>query len=396
MNFLPYFPLHANVVSLFGLTLLLGLVSGELIKKIYFLPKISGYIAIGFLVGPNMLNIVTPSLLAGSRIFVDISLGLILFELGRHLDFNWLRHDKGILLMSLTESILTFVGIFVLLYLFKIPVLYSALVASIAISTAPAVIMMVADDLEAKGPVTRRTFILTSLNNLISLIVFLSILPMTLAATWPQKIGSILYNFLGSIILGLLIFVMTLGLARLIGKRRENQFILFIGCVMFAIGFAGILNLSSMLVLFTFGLAARNFNYKNLLTEVDFGWVAKLFFILLFVITGVHLQIKGLLAATSIVLFFILIRGMSKSCGIWLFAGKSRLTTQQTWAICLALTPMAGLAVGMSNLILDVNPALGHHLMTILATVIAILNIIGPIATQMAFVKSGETKQQEV
>lgn len=391
MNFLPHFPLHANVVSLFGLTLLLGLIGGELARRAYFLPIISGYIAVGFLVGPSVFNIVTPSLLSGSRIFVDISLGLILFDLGRHLDFTWLRHDRGIILMSLAESTMTFILVFATLLAFQLPWLYASFAATIAVTTSPAVIMTVADDLSSKGPVTRRTFILTSLNNLYGLILFTLLLSLSRSGAISQIIGYASYRLLGSIILGMLIFLLTLVIASLIGKRKENQFILFVGCVMFAIGIANILNLSSMLTLFTFGLAARNFNFKNLLIEVHFGWLAKLFIILLFVITGVHLQLNGIFQATWIVLAFLLARMIGKSSGIWLFSKSSRITTQQTWAICLALTPMAGLAVGMSNIILDFNPSLGHKLMTIITTVIAILNIIGPIATQIAFVKSDET-----
>jgi Kef-type K+ transport system membrane component KefB len=112
-------------------------------------------------------------------------------------------------------------------------------------------------------------------------------------------------------------------------------------------------------------------------------------------ITGVHLQLKGLFHATWIVLACILARSVAKSLGIWMFAKSSRITSQQAWALCLALTPMAGLAVGMSNIILDFNPTLGYQLMTIITTVIAILNIIGPVATQLAFVKSGETIHQD-
>src|SRR5579863_8203955 len=104
MQYIPHFSLHVNVVSLFGLTLLLGLIGGELANRCKFLPKISGYIAVGFLVGPSVLNIVTPSLLSGARIFVNISLGLILFSIGRHLDLSWLRHDRSILWMALSES----------------------------------------------------------------------------------------------------------------------------------------------------------------------------------------------------------------------------------------------------------------------------------------------------
>ncbi|VVC75630.1 hypothetical protein AQUSIP_09200 [Aquicella siphonis] len=391
MHFLPTFPLHVNPVTLFGLTLLLGLIGGEVAKRIPFLPTISGYIAVGFLVGPEAFKIVTPSLLANARIFVDISLGLILFDLGRHLDFTWLKHDRGIVRMSLLESLLTFVFVFIVLYLFDLPWIYASLTAAIAIATAPAVVMMIAYDLDSKGPVTRRTLILTSLNNLFGLVTFTLLLPLSQQdASIPVIIMHTFYRLLGSIVFGVITFMITIGIARLIGKRKENQFVLFVGSVIFAIGLSSFLNLSSMLSVFTLGICARNFDRNHVLTEVDFGWLARLFFILLFVITGVNLQLKGLWLATTVVLAFIIARTAAKSLGIWLFARSSRLTRQQTWALCLTLTPMAGEAIGMSNIMLDFNPNLGFHLLTISATVIAILNILGPIATQFAFVKSGE------
>jgi Kef-type K+ transport system membrane component KefB len=390
MQFLPSFPLDINAASLFGITLLLGVISGELAKRFYYFPKISGYIAVGFLVGPSAFNIVTPSLLFIARIFVDISLGLILFELGRHLDIQWLRRDPGILKMSVSESSLTFILIFAMLMAFQFPWLHAALAATIAIATAPSVVLMVADDLSSKGPVTRRTMILTSLNNLFALLLFTLLLPMTQTNMFNEIVENAAYRIFGSLLLGIAIFIITMGMALLIGKRKENQFILFVGCVMFSIGFAETLKLSSMLVLFTLGVAARNLNFKYLLTEVDFGWFAKLFFILLFVITGVHLHLRGLWEATWIVLAFILIRVITKSCGIWLFAKSCKLNAKQSWSLCLSLTPMAGLAVGMSNIILDFNPDFGYNLIIIITTSVAILNIIGPVAVQFAFIRSRE------
>src|SRR3989338_5711400 len=125
-----HFPLHINPVFLFGLTLLLGLLGGEIAKLTRILPRISGYIAVGFLVGPNGFNIVTKTLLIDASFFVDIALGLILFDLGRHLDFNWLRHDRGLLPMAITESCLTFGLVLTILFLFDFPWLPSALAAT--------------------------------------------------------------------------------------------------------------------------------------------------------------------------------------------------------------------------------------------------------------------------
>ena len=393
MHFLPHFPLYLNPIFLFGLTLLLGLLGGEIARFTRFLPKISGYIAAGLLVGPGGFNIVTSSLLADARIFVDVALGLVLFDLGRHLDFSWLRHDRGLLPMAITESSLTFMLVFFVLLLFHIAWLPAALAATIAIATSPAIIMMVAYDLSAEGPVTRRTFMLTSLNNLFALILFTLLLPITQLKISTDSLifEHITYRLLGSLILGLIIFIITINLARLVGKSKESQFVLFVGAITLSIGLATSLNFSSMLTVFTLGVLARNLDYKHKLTEVNFGWLARLFFILLFVMTGVYLQLYGLWQLTWIVLAFVFVKILAKMSGILLFRQASHLTKQQAFALVLTLSPMAELAIGMSNRLVDFNPDLSHQLIIIITAVVSILNILGPIAVQIAFIKTGET-----
>src|SRR3990167_6167067 len=114
MALFPQFPVQLSTITLFGTTLLLGLIGGELAGRTRFLPRITGYIAAGFLIGPEALNIAKASVLIDIRIFVEISLSLILFDLGRHLDFIWLRHDRSLLSMAVAESSFTFIIIFCL------------------------------------------------------------------------------------------------------------------------------------------------------------------------------------------------------------------------------------------------------------------------------------------
>jgi Kef-type K+ transport system membrane component KefB len=376
---------------LFGLTILLGMLGGEIARRSKFLPIISGYIAVGFLVGPGGFDIVTPTLLSYARIFVDVALGLILFDLGKRLDFTWLKHDRGLLPMALAESALTFLFTFLVLMLFHLPWQSVVFAATIAVVTSPAVIMMVAHDLSSEGPVTRRTLTLTSLNNLIGLVLFTILSPLSQrSAPILTTVLHSIYHFIGAITLGLIIFYLTRTMAKLIGKRPENQFVLFTGMVVFTIGLSHIVNISYLLPIYILGVAARNLDKKYVFTEVDFGWLARIFFIILFVITGVQLQLTGLWQMPYAVLAFILIRFLSRACGIWLFARTSRLTSQQAWAISFALIPMAELAIGMSNKFLYYNPTLGHEPMLIIASAVAILNLLGPIATQLAFIKTGE------
>lgn len=392
MDFFTYSLFPYSYIALFGAILLLGLIGGELAKRIKFFPTITGYIFVGFLVGPGALNIINESLLSETRIFIDISIGLILFQLGRQLDFAWLRADPSLILMSFTESILSFVFVMFMMRILGMTWMSSAIAGSIAMMTSPAVVMMVAHDLFSQGPVTRRTMLLTSLNNLFGLTAFIILLP--LLVTVSSKIGSLshyyIHKFVFSCILGLVMFFLTKYIAILVGKRKETQFVLFVGMTLLTVGVAQIANFSMMLSLFTFGIATRNFDKHYSLIEIDFEFLARISFIFLFVITGFQLHLKGLIVATTSVIGFIVARTLAKTVGISLFAKASRLTAKQTVAISLALTPMAGITLGLSNKLSDYNQDLSMQLTTIIASVVAILNIVGPIATQYAFVSTNE------
>ncbi len=393
MHLLPHFPILLGPVAIFGITLLLGLIGGEIARRIPYIPVVLGYIAIGFLIGPGGLNIIKSQVIETGHVFVKVSLSLVLFELGRNLDFRWLSHDKGLFLMALAESSFAFLFLFLFSYLgLHLNLLQSAFIGTIAIATSPAVVMLVASDTSSSGPVTRRILCLTSLNNLFALIIFSLLLPFTESHKLPIATLLIqsIYRVAGSFILGLIMYFITECIAALVKKNRENHFVLFIGLVTLTANLAYIFNLSTMLALLSLGMIARNIDRKHRLMEVDFSWLSRLFFILLFVVVGVHLQFEGFLKATGIVLIFILVRGSAKTLGICLFTNKSNLTRQQTFAISLALLPMAEMSINMSNFLINANPYFDPEFFMILSSVVTLLYIIGPIATQYAFVVTGE------
>src|SRR5438477_489737 len=84
-DFLPTWPPVTNSFTLFGLLLLAGLIGGWIAARTRVLPSITGYIAIGFILGPGVLGLLNEEALRDTRIFADISLGLVVFELGRWL-----------------------------------------------------------------------------------------------------------------------------------------------------------------------------------------------------------------------------------------------------------------------------------------------------------------------
>src|SRR3990172_3245951 len=126
LNFLPHFPLDARPLALFGLLLLAGVIGGELVRRVLRLPRIVGYVLIGLALGGSGLDLLDQQLVGESWIFVEIALGLVLFELGRRLDFAWLRSDRWLLATGLTESALSFGFIYFALTYFDVQPIYAA------------------------------------------------------------------------------------------------------------------------------------------------------------------------------------------------------------------------------------------------------------------------------
>ena len=118
LSFLPTFPFPASPLVLFGLLLLAGVIGGELVKRVLGFPRIVGYVLIGLALGGSGLNVVDAGLVREAWIFVDIALGLILFELGRRLDFAWLRSDPWLAATGVLESALAFACVFLAMILY--------------------------------------------------------------------------------------------------------------------------------------------------------------------------------------------------------------------------------------------------------------------------------------
>ena len=395
-DFLPTWPPVTNSFTLLGLLLLAGLIGGWIAARTRVLPSITGYIAIGFILGPGVLGVLNEEALRDTRIFADISLGLVVFELGRRLDLQWARHDRWLLPSGLAESLLSFCAMFALLRYFDIAPLEAAVAATVGVATAPAVVLLVAAELKAEGPVTRRALWHVALNNIIAMLGVTLLLPFIevgdAGSAWSPT-GRALWLVAGSFLLGYAAFWVARLLARFIGKSDAPQFILVVGMIVLTVGVAQMGRLSVLLALLVFGVAARNFDPNHRLIDIRFGHAARLFFVVLFVLTGATLRPEQFGPIAWIGLALVLVRLLGKAFALYLFAWPARISAQQAATLSLALTPMAGLAIGITQPIYDVAPDFGARLAAIVASGIAILHVIGPIATRYALVASGEGEQ---
>ena len=137
VNFLPQSQIALNNLLLFGVLLLAGLLSGYLFHAALRLPRIVGFVAVGMLLGPSGLNWLTDPTLEDAQVFVDIGLGLVLYELGNRLDLKWLARNRWLLASGIAESALAFLCVYLALYSLSVqPLLAALLVLGMAMALA--------------------------------------------------------------------------------------------------------------------------------------------------------------------------------------------------------------------------------------------------------------------
>jgi len=397
-DFLPHWPPAANAFLIFGLLLLAGLIGGRIAATTRVLPAITGYIATGFLLGPGALGWLTDAMLADMRVVAEFALGVILFDLGRRLDLEWARHDRWLLPMGIAESVLSFAAMFALLHFIGgIDTLEAAVAATVGVATAPAVVLLVTNELKADGPVTRRALWHVALNNVVATVAITLLLPFvearTSGAAWNPA-GRALWLIAGSFLCGLVAFQLMLVLARGLGKSPIRQFMLAVGIVIVTVGAAEAGRLSVLLVLLVLGVCARNLDRQHRLVDVDFGRAAQVFFVVLFVLTGATLRPDQFGAIAWVGLAFVIARSAGKMIALYALAWPAHISARQAGTLGLALTPIAGLAIGMTQPIYEIAPEFGARLAAIVASGVAILHVLGPIATRVALVRAGEGEPQ--
>lgn len=125
-----------------ALILLCGLLLGSLFQK-FKLPSLIGMLITGILLGPSVLNILSPEILLISPDLREIALVIILTRAGLSLDLSDLKKvGRPAILMSFIPACFEMLGtIFIAPKLLNISLLDAALLAAVVASASPAVIV---------------------------------------------------------------------------------------------------------------------------------------------------------------------------------------------------------------------------------------------------------------
>jgi Kef-type K+ transport system membrane component KefB len=391
-TFLPTLPLQFSYPLLFGVLLVAGMLGGEMARAAR-LPRIIGYVVVGMVFAPlgNAMSFLP--LIDAGRVFVDLALGLVLFDLGRRMDLQWMKREWTLAAMGLAESLFAFGAVFATLLWFDVAAVKAGIAAAIAMATSPAVVLLVVQDTKAEGQVTERALNIVALNSLLASIVTMILLASArLEARVDVEVALLhpAYLFLGSLALGAAVASVARLLARTVDKTKDLHFTLIAGMVVGAVGLAIMLKLSVILALLAFGLFARNDARSHDLLNVNLAPSSRLLYIVLFVITGASLPPTALAIAGGAGLALAAARLLGKLSAVLILAPFSGLRLRQAFGLACALAPMSTLALLLAHDVARQYPEFSD-VATIFLAAILVMEFVGPVAVQAGLRLAGET-----
>ena len=358
------------------------------------LPKVSGYILAGILIGPCSLNFIPQHMIDSMGFVSDLALAFIAFGVGKFFKKEVLmRTGKKIIVITISEALTAGVLVTVILkFIFRLDWDFALILGASATATAPASTMMTINQYKAKGEFVNTLLQIVALDDVVCLLAF----SIVAAIANGRASGALTVNdILIPIMLNL--FAICLGffcgyfLSRLLipARSRDNRLILAIAMLLGLSGICAAADISPLLSCMVFGAAYINLTRdKKLFRQINNFTppVMSIFFI----VSGMNLNVNALGTVGVIGVAYFLIRIAGKYLGTYfscLAMGTSREIRKY---MGLALIPQAGVAIGLAFLGQRLlPPETGNLMLTIILSSSVLYEMVGPISAKAALFLSG-------
>lgn len=403
-----------------AIALVLGLLITRLMKVIG-LPNVTGYLIVGLIIGPHALGLIGNGALEDLGIVSTVALGFIGFSIGVEFKFSHVREiGKSAVTITffqaLSATLFVDVGLIALHYaLPEVMSIHEAIVlGAIATATAPAATLMVVRQYKAKGIVTGTLLPVVALDDAVGLVVFAvsNSIALSLASGDTITVLTLLVWPILEIICSLAV---GMGVGALLSvvprffKSRDNRTIATIACVFLSLGICRLFELfqskgwlpfalSDLLVCMMAGATFVNMRKEaSIMMEGTDRWTPAVL-MLFFILSGAELDVmmffrQPLLLACIFV--YIVMRCSGKYLGTMAGAAVTKSDPKVRNYLGLMLFPQAGVAIGMATVCNSEFaeaglPEVGKNIVTITMCAVLIYELVGPVLTKWALMRSGE------
>ncbi|GFI03262.1 glutathione-regulated potassium-efflux system protein KefB [Lachnospiraceae bacterium] len=358
------------------------------------LPKVSGYILAGILIGPCGLNLIPAEMIGKMGFVSDVALAFIAFGVGKFFKKEVLmKTGSRIIIITLFETLAAGVLVtFAATFAFGLDIKFALILGAIATATAPASTMMTINQYKAKGEFVNTLLQIVALDDVVCLMAF-SIVAAVAGSSGAGTVEvrdvmlPVIYNILA------LIFGFFCGyfLSRLLipARSKDNRLILAIAMLVGISGICAWLDISPLLSCMVFGAAYINLTQDKKLYRQLNNFSPPIMSIF-FIVSGMNLDLASLGTAGAIGISYFLLRIIGKYAGTYVSCLITKTSREIRNYMGLALIPQAGVAIGLAFLGQRILPEeTGKLLLTIILSSSVLYEMAGPVCAKLALILSG-------
>ncbi len=366
-----------------ALILLLGLLLGSIFNRCK-LPGLLGMIITGMILSPYALNLLDPSILNISADIREIALVIILTRAGLSLNIKDLQKvGRPALLMCFVPATLEIIGVMIIAPpLLGVSLLEAALMGSVLAAVSPAVVVPRMIKLMEEGYGTKKSIPQlvvagASVDDVYVIVLFTAFCG--LLTTGNMDVSSVL-QIPVSIILGVVLGVVSGVIIAYFFKKvhmRDTIKVLVVLSVSFLLlelehQVASYVSVSALLAIMSMGITLKQ-QYDELAVRLSLKY-NKLWLpaeVMLFVLVGVSVDVKYMLAAGIVGVIVILFAMIFRMAGVFISLIKTPLIAKERVFCMLAYTPKATVQAAIGSIPLQMGLECGEEVLML--AVLAIL-----------------------
>ena len=401
--------LEGRATLALGFLLLAAYIGGDVAQRAR-LPRLTGYLLVGFAVGPAWLGLVRREEVDALRFVADAALALIALAAGAELTLDtWRRGRVALTRLATGAIVLPFLAV-ALVLLSVSPwfpltrhqpvgdaVVVALVLGTLAAASSPVITMGMMSELGARGPGARALLGITVVQDVAVVLLFALVLASgrALASAGALNVavaGTALLQLVGSAVVGT---VLGFALGRYLNLVRRHTAFFLVATAFVAAQVARLMHLETLIIALAAGFYLQNFapvEGERLRRELNRGSLPV--YVAFFVLTGAGLRLGVLADLWPWILLLVGLRLVSLRYGL-LWAGRHPAVTpvlaRDGW---LGLISQAGMALGLAQLTRRAFPEWGVSLEALIVAMIGVHEVVGPICFRTALVRVGEVTEE--
>lgn len=393
---------------LLGFLLLAAYLAGHVSRSIE-LPRITGYLLLGILVGPWLLGLVPRESVVDFRLINGGALSLIALAAGAELRVEAVRRRARAIGAIIAAQVVLVCGIVVAVVWWGrnlIPFLRGApsgvvlavglIFGLVAVAKSPATTIAIITEERARGILTETVLGITVVKDVVVLVLIALLIPLAAVLADPgtpfavDTVREVLTSIVWSVGAGAVIGWM---LALYLGRVRQNQILVVLVAAFLLVEVGDALGLEHILMAMAAGFFVQNFTREGprLLRALEAN--ALPVYALFFAVAGADLRIDLLPRVWGVALGLSAVRALALAVSTWLGARVVHdPSVVRNWA-WMGFLAQAGVTLGVANIVRDRFPVWGGDVATVIIAMIALNQIAGPPAFRFSLIHAAESRR---